>query len=156
MQDEESENAQNGRSRWNSQHDRYTCLDGARAEVPRTAARRCERNGKPAPEYSEWEKEDTVVLRDGFSYRPRGENGCLLRLSVSGTKFDRKMSLVVKGAKEVKTATFPDTAREVQDGVFWGNWQLLSVILNEGLEKIGACQDKYESSCYGVFGHTGL
>ena len=59
-----------------------------------------------------------------------------LRLLVSGTEFNRNMSLIVKGTGNVKTITFPNTVKEAPDDVFWET-EIRSAILNEGLEKLG-------------------
>ena len=37
------------------------------------------------------------------------------RIFVSGTEFSRNMAQIVKGAKNVKTATFQSTARKALD-----------------------------------------
>ena len=75
-----------------------------------------------------------------------------MRVSVSGSEFDRNVSLVTWGAKGAKTIIFSNTVGEVQDGAF-ANAVLRSAILNEGLETLG----KHQSyCCNGVFSNTRL
>ena len=62
------------------------------------------------------------------------------------------MSRIVRGAKKVKTVTFPTTARRVMDAAFMYN-ALRAVVLNEGLEALGECQN---DSCERVFSRTKL
>ena len=52
-------------------------------------------------------------------------------------KAGRGPSSAIKGAKKAKTATFPSTLRAVQKSAFGGSALLRSVVLNEGLEKLG-------------------
>ena len=52
--------------------------------------------------------------------------------------------------------TFPNTVRRVRDEAFYFNRQLLSVILNEGLETIGIYEREYHSFCSGVFTYSRL
>ena len=55
-----------------------------------------------------------------------------------------------------RTMTFPNTIRRVRNKAFYFNRQLLSVILNEGLETIGIYDDEYHSSCSRVFMYSRL
>ena len=52
------------------------------------------------------------------------------------------MSRAVRGPEDSKAATFPRTVRHVSDCAFAGP-ALKSVVLNEGLETLGECQQKY-------------
>ena len=52
------------------------------------------------------------------------------------------MSRAVRGPEDSKATTFPRTVRHVSDCAFAGP-ALKSVVLNEGLETLGECQQKY-------------
>ena len=85
-----------------------------------------------------------------------GTNGKKARLFVSGLELSRDLSRVVRGAKNIRTATFPGTTRKVSDGAFAAT-SIMSVVLNEGLEALGVDEcpidrEKY----YGVFQESGL
>lgn len=68
------------------------------------------------------------------------------------------MSVIAKGTEDVKTVTFPSTVRAVGGGAFSGTFEkiraLESVILNEGLVKLGGFRDKNNSHFRGVFSCT--
>ena len=74
---------------------------------------------------------------------------------VSGTEFDRSVSVLAKGAKDVKTVTFPSTVRAARSGAFSGDYgmerPLESVVLNEGLERLGECASEGKDYNKGVF-----
>ena len=95
--------------------------------------------------------QDAVSLKNGISYRPNDENCCPLRLFVSRIEFNRRIEQIARGNKMTRTMTFPNTVRRVRDEAFYFSRQLLSVILNEGLETIGIYEGEYRSSCCGVF-----
>ena len=85
----------------------------------------------------------------GLRYNKNAEENHV-RLFVSGTEFNRDISQVIQGAKDVRTITFPGTVRDVPHSAFLDT-TLLSVILNEGLETLGKCQARVYR---GVFGNT--
>ena len=76
----------------------------------------------------------------------------------SGTEFDKSVSIIVNGAKDVKTVTFPSTIRAARSGAFSGEYgmerPLESVVLNEGLERLGACRSDGKDYNKGIFGYT--
>ena len=67
------------------------------------------------------------------------------------------MSRIAKVAKNTKTIAFPRTTRDVLDSDFTGT-NLRFVVLNEGLEKFGECQDDRRDDFVklfcGTFGRT--
>ena len=71
---------------------------------------------------------------------------------VSWTEFNRDASVIVDGAEDATTITFPKTVREVQNDAFQGK-AVRSAVLNEGLKKLGEYQDDYKE---GVFLGTPL
>ena len=74
-------------------------------------------------------------------YQTRDGDRRQIRPFVSGTELSRNMSLVVREHFGATTATFPNTARRVQNDAF-RKTPLRSVVLNEGLETLGECDDK--------------
>ena len=81
---------------------------------------------------------------------PHDRRGCSSRLFVSQTEFDRDLSEIAEAAKDVRTATFPSTVREVLQGAFSGT-SVRSAVLNEGLERLGRFGDDSHNSRAGVF-----
>ena len=80
-----------------------------------------------------------------------------LWLFVSETGFDRNMSWIARGEKNIRTISFPNTVREVEYNTFAGNQSLRSAVLNEGLEVLGT--NGYIGSnrpLYGVFEESAL
>lgn len=65
------------------------------------------------------------------------------------------MLVAVKGAEDAKTAIFPKTVKEARDGAFTekaGNGSVLqSVVLNDGLERLGGCRSEDNNRHIGVF-----
>ena len=98
---------------------------------------------------------DNVCPRNNISYFLRDTGSHKLLLFVSGTELDRTMSVLVKGTEDATTITFPNTVREVRRGAFSGEVRkprvLKSVVLNEGLERLGECNDRDLSYQNGVF-----
>ena len=62
------------------------------------------------------------------------------------------MSRIRRGAREARTVVFPRTVRDASEGAF-RNGRLLAAVMNEGLERLGDCGDKYYSM-NGVFQGT--
>ena len=81
-----------------------------------------------------------------------GSDQNILLLSVSGTEFGRNMSRIMRGAKDVRTITFPSTVRGALDGAF-ADTNFLSAVLNEGLETFGEYRTYYSE---GIFRNTKL
>ena len=77
-----------------------------------------------------------------------------IRVAISGTRFDRSISLVVKQERKVRTITFPNTVKQVQGTAFVENKSLRAAVLNEGLETLGECKDGSYGFCGGVFSNT--
>ena len=93
----------------------------------------------------------SLTFPNGILYQ-RSDGGDLATYSfVSGTQFDRSMSLVVGGADRIRTITFPDTVRGAFDFAFDNNKQLRYAVLNGGLERLGGFR---EFVCIGVFSDT--
>ena len=82
-------------------------------------------------------------MRYRIAYCPRGENRRLkTQLFVSGMELGRSMSSIEEGAGNVRTLTFPSSVREVRSGIFTSNKSLGSVVLNEGLERLGGIKSE--------------
>ena len=73
---------------------------------------------------------------------------------VSETEFDRAMVQIMIGSKSVRTITFPSTVIRVQGGAFEDSPLLKSAILNEGLERLGECEEEDYDDEDGVFCST--
>lgn len=120
--------------------------------MPRATFRYC---NVDESEESDWEEEEDagnyITLRNGIAYSFSDESSLQPQLFVSETRFDRNMTLVIRGSKTARTVVFPGTVREAQNKAFCNRKELRAVILNEGLEELGKCQRG--SSC-GVFANT--
>ena len=53
----------------------------------------------------------------------------------------RDMRSIIRGAGRGRTITFPKTIRRVEAGAFYGNLRTRSVVLNEGMERLGEDTD---------------
>ena len=93
-----------------------------------------------------------IASRNRILYNPRAKKQ--QRLFVSGTEFDRRMSQVVKGAKDVRTIIFPSAFKELSYEVFQET-PVRSVILNEGIEKLEGHAYTFTEKSVTVI-HTGI
>lgn len=59
------------------------------------------------------------------------------QIAVTGTEFSRDMKTVFGGPDNIRIITFPKTVTKVKQGAFHCAKSLKSVVLNEGLEKLG-------------------
>ena len=57
------------------------------------------------------------------------------------------MSSIEEGAENVRTFTFPSSVSEVRSGIFTSNKSLGSVVLNEGMERLGGVESE-DDQCY--------
>ena len=113
-------------ARWNGKRTAYVCADAVEVLVPNRVFRK-DGLHRDRPQ---------IAHLNGVAYKPSaGEDR--VRIFVSGTGFDRDMAQVVRGQRGIRTITFPSTARKVLDGAFHST-ALRSVVLNEGLESVGA------------------
>ena len=87
------------------------------------------------------DKKEHVIARNSVLYLSCNGKRRRVQLFVSGTELSRDMSLVVREHFGAATATFPNTARRVQNDAFRKR-PLRSVVLNEGLDTLGECDDK--------------
>lgn len=94
--------------------------------------------------------------RSGIAYQVHDEKFCSPRLLVSETEFDRAMSQVVNGAAYARTIAFPNTVRGARGCAFAENKELISAVLNEGLEVLGEHEKEYGQLLCGVFESTAL
>ena len=111
--------------RWNKEREKYVCTNGVRV----------------------WVK--VGLLKSGVGYlinRPA-------RLFVSGTEFCRDMSRVEGATRKIKILALPNSVKEVADGAFQYTY-LESVILNEGLERLGVFYGEDDNRRKGVFSYT--
>lgn len=129
-------------TRWNKEHTVYICTDGVDVQAPKRVFRQGKNGSKDA--------NDSVHV-SGLGYN-KSAGRKHVRLFISGTEFNRDISQVIQGAKDVRTITFPDTVRDVPYSAFL-HTTLLSVVLNEGLETLGKCQARVYHE---VFSHTQL
>ena len=91
-----------------------------------------------------------VLPRSGISYRACTGGGRSPLLLVSGTEFDRELLRIERVAEGAATVIFPNTARGTLEGAF-ENSSLRSAVLNEGLERLGGCEDEDDNSHDGIF-----
>ena len=77
-----------------------------------------------------------------------------LSVFVSETEFDRVMSQIMTGSRSTRTIMFPSTVIRVQEGAFEDSPLLKSAILNEGLERLGECEEEGYDYEDGVFYNT--
>ena len=70
-----------------------------------------------------------------------------MRVLVSGTEFCRNVLRVVRGARDIRTVTFPKTVRWAENGAFRSK-TLKSAVLNEGLEVLGYYKGHYLSDIF--------
>ena len=114
-------------TKWDDKRTTYKCADGVDVLVPKGAFRR---DGEEA--YSKIKYANAIVYKidEGGDVSP----------FVSWTEFNRDASVIVDGAEDVTTVTFPRTVREVLNSAF-AKVAIRSVVLNEGLEELGKCDD---------------
>lgn len=60
------------------------------------------------------------------------------------------MSRIVKAAPDARTIAFPSMVREVSDDAF-DHASVESIVLNEGLEKLGGCRSEDNDYHRGIF-----
>lgn len=77
-----------------------------------------------------------------------------IQLFVSESEFDRSISLFAKAAEGIKLVTTPSTVKETRYDTFVENWELKSVVLNEGLERLGELEGNDQNKPEGMFGNT--
>ena len=63
------------------------------------------------------------------------------QIAVTEIEFSRDMKTVFGGPDNIRIITFPKTVTKVKQGAFHCAKSLKSVVLNEGLEKLG--EDEY-------------
>ena len=95
--------------KWNEEHTAYMCTDGIDVQVPKRVVRQ-ERSDSDDPD-------DQIVCANGVEYNADIRKK-RIRLLVSGTEFNRDVSQVVQGAKDIKTVTFPGTVRKASGWSF--------------------------------------
>lgn len=128
----------NTRRGWDQKHSEYVCEDTMCVVPIRTfrIIRWKSRKNKRNWNSREDEVHVEMVLRNMVAYQRASGSGFRSRLFVSEVVFDRKLSQIRWTKKDVKTIAFPGTTRKVLDYVFFGA-TVRSVVLNEGLEKLG-------------------
>lgn len=96
-----------------------------------------------------------VLPISGILYRVCDRGGRSPRLLVSGTEFDRELLRIERAAEDAVTAIFPNTARGALEGAF-ENSSLRSAVLNEGLKRLGGCEDEDDSHHERIFRNAGI
>ena len=89
---------------------------------------------------------ETVFINRVVYRRTEEHAQSRIQLFIAQSEFDRSISVVVKGAEDIKSVTFPGTIRDAHSTVFEKSAQLRSVVLNEGLERLegrGCHNDQY-------------
>ena len=81
-----------------------------------------------------------MIAKNIVLYQTRDGDRRQVRPFVSGTELSRNMSLVMREHFGAATVTFPNTVKHVQNDAFRKR-PLRSVVLNEGLETLGECDD---------------
>ena len=107
---------------WNCGRGRYACGDERCIEVPRRTA-------------SVRDLDETkTVPRNMIRYTTsKGE----VKATISGIEYGRNRETVFGGPDDIRTVIFPDMVRIIRQGSFYGVKSLVSIVLNEGLERIG-------------------
>lgn len=82
---------------------------------------------------------ETVFMNRIVYKRTEEDTLSRIQLFVSKPRFDRNISVIVKGAEDAKSVTFPGTVRDAHTRAFENNAQLRSVVLNKGLERLEGC-----------------
>ena len=144
--------------KWNALHSVYSCADGLEVRALRKTfvrkAKKIRNNRLDLLRQIRAKERDInrVAPVSGIMYRVHQSNRSL-RLFVSQTEFDRSMSQIARAAKDIRTVISPSTVRKILDGAFEGT-RLRSVILNEGLERLGGLVNKNKKFYIGVFSMT--
>ena len=94
------------------------------------------RSARLLPHDSEDRHDKATRVSEIFYSATEGKAEMILMVSL--ILLDRNMSQIVLGLPEIRTITFPNTVRDVQEGAFCRIF-LMSVVLNEGLEELGEC-----------------
>ena len=89
--------------------------------------------------------------RYGVLYKRQGQE--LQCIFVAETKLNRNMSQIAKMATNARTIVFPNTTREIEEDAIT-RASPRSVVLNEGLERLGGCQDEDKVFHDGTFSST--
>lgn len=122
---------------WDEEREDYACRDGIAIRVPRRSANVRDLN------------ETKTVPRNVVLYKPNERE---TRITISGLKYDRDMTKIFGGPKGVKTMICPKTIRAVRQGAFCKIKSLRSIVLNEGLEALGAEEQLLgEDAFFGTF-----
>ena len=128
---------------WNGKRTEYTCTDSVEVLLSNRIPKRSARDQDDSiGADAQIEHANGIVCQSGAKARQQFPH-----IFVSETRLSRDMSRIVLGAKDVRTITFPNTVREVSDGAF-ADANLLSAVLNEGLETLGKLRAK---QCKGIF-----
>lgn len=104
-------------SRWDAKRNIYKCADHTVITVPNRAF------GQPGQDKSRHTHADgQIVFMNGVVYRCNEKIGqSRIWLFVSKTEFDRNTSTIVRGAKTIRTFSFPSAVKSVQNSVFAKN-----------------------------------
>ena len=137
----------NKKYRWAENNEAYVCADAVNAKIAGSALGRGRRVDGP-------ENCRRATPPNAIMYKPKRQlEPAKTATFVSEIRFGRSMSQLAGRPKGVRTITFPSTAKEVLDGAFKDS-SLRSVVLNEGLEKLGErnsgrnryTRDRYEGT----------
>ena len=80
-----------------------------------------------------------------------------VRATVSGVELSRDIKCIFGGSDGIRTMIFSTIIRSVRQGSFHGVKSLKSVVLNEGLERLGTEEYKPDGEMYsGAFQESGL
>lgn len=102
---------------WDRDHGRYTCAD--RTEIVSPRALRA--------------KYSTLTPYKSYSVPLNGILCTRQWPVISGNIFNRDISVIITGAQNARTATFPSTVRKVSEDAFYRRERLRSAMVNEGI-----------------------
>ena len=126
---------------WNDIHEEYTCCDVKDIRIPHRKV-----DIRNLNELKTVYKNNVRYLRDTQTH------ALTLRIEISGVEFGRNVETIFGGSDDVRTMIFPTVVRTVRQGSFCKAASLRSVILNDGLEILGADEPKPDvSTFFGVF-----
>ena len=138
--EEEKSAERPGRLGWRRQCAEYVCCDGAcvattvrSIRYPESEYTRTRKQTLPVNGVNHWYRSEThegPVENGLYEYKPR------VTISVSGTDLSRKMDILFRARKGLRTIVFPGTVEGVAESAFRG-LSLGAVIMNEGLVYLG-------------------
>lgn len=140
---EKEARTRNSGSRWSREYAVYACADGVDMALKRGIFKRLKQEDRSPLRslnfvFGGVQPPQQTFPANGISYEASNEGGPSLRLFISETEFDRKLSQITRAKDNARTFVSPATVRKIVEGAFQYA-SLQSAVLNEGLEKLGEC-----------------